>query len=654
MPIQFERDHLPAVCRAWPNRTIKYWQSGSSGQMNYRVLFKPDEMAVSVERGTKVLDAAVKAGVDLNSSCGGKGTCKKCKVIVEGPTETDSKSKIDQEMMDKGYRLACQTYVAGDIMVFVPEEARLRQHQIMEGHGEHRLEALSPLTLALTVELSPPDLVDNLADLERLGRYLDPEEGRLAMPLEVLRELPTALRSFGWKLPLIRECADLGGGIVAIGQTEGCNYGVAVDIGTTTVVLSLIDLVTGKTVATASEYNRQSKAGDDVISRIAHSEECGLKELQDLVIQTINHLLLESRAGAGKLVGQSEITAMSVAGNTTMMHLFLGLDPRHIRYEPYIPVTNIPPIVKAKELDLGINPNSPVYCVPGRASFVGGDITADVVFSGMRERNELALLIDVGTNGEVALGNGEFLVSCSTSAGPAFEGGEVASGMRAMVGAIERISISEGLEVSTQVIGDRPALGICGSGLIDLVAQLFLRGVIDKKGRIGDLRSKRIQTTDEGKRFMIQERRAKGKEIAISDADLANIIRTKAAVYAGCSVLLRSLDKSFSELERVYIAGGFGNYIDVENAILIGLLPDLPRERFQFIGNAALGGAVQALLSEEKRKEARQVYEDMTYIELTNSPMFFDEFSSASFLPHTEIARFPSVRQALAAAKKRK
>jgi uncharacterized 2Fe-2S/4Fe-4S cluster protein (DUF4445 family) len=622
--------------------------------MNYRVLFKPDEMAVSVERGTKVLDAAVKAGVDLNSSCGGKGTCKKCKVIVEGPTETDSKSKIDQEMMDKGYRLACQTYVAGDIMVFVPEEARLRQHQIMEGHGEHRLEALSPLTLALTVELSPPDLVDNLADLERLGRYLDPEEGRLAMPLEVLRELPKALRSFGWKLPLIREWADLGGGIVAIGQTEGCNYGAAVDIGTTTVVLSLIDLVTGKTVATASEYNRQSKAGDDVISRIAHSEEGGLKELQDLVIQTINHLLMESRASAGKLIGECEITAMSVAGNTTMMHLFLGLDPRHIRYEPYIPVTNIPPIVKAKELDLGINPNSPVYCLPGRASFVGGDITADVVFSGMREREELALLIDVGTNGEVALGNGEFLVSCSTSAGPAFEGGEVASGMRAMVGAIERISISEGLEVSTQVIGDRPALGICGSGLIDLVAQLFLRGVIDKKGRIGDLRSKGIQTTDEGKRFIIQERRAKGKEIAISDADLANIIRTKAAVYAGCSVLLRSLDKSFSELGKVYIAGGFGNYIDVENAILIGLLPDLPRERFQFIGNAALGGAVQALLSEEKRKDATQVYEDMTYIELTNSPTFFDEFSSASFLPHTEISRFPSVRQALAAAKKRK
>jgi uncharacterized 2Fe-2S/4Fe-4S cluster protein (DUF4445 family) len=616
--------------------------------MKYKALFKPDEKVVSVERGTRVLDASIKAGVDINSSCGGKGTCKKCKVIVEGPTETDSQSKIDQELMEKGYHLACQTYVAGDITVFVPEEARLLGHQIMEEHGAHGLDSLSPLTLSLTVELDPPDLADNLADMERLARYLDPEEGRLKMPLDVLRELPSVLRSSGWRLPLIKEGEDLGGGIVAIGQVEGRNFGVAVDIGTTTVVLSLIDTLTGKTVATASEYNRQARAGDDVISRIAYAEEGGLQELQDLVIQTINHLLLEARASAGELVGQGEITALSVAGNTTMVHLFLCLDPRHIRYEPYIPVTHIPPLVRAKELDLGIHPNAPVYCIPGRASFVGGDITADVISSGMRAREELSLLIDVGTNGEVALGNEEFLVSCSTSAGPAFEGGEVAAGMRAMAGAIERIAITEDLEVQSQVIGGRAALGICGSGLIDLVAQMFLRGVVDKKGHIEERSSKRIEATEEGRRFIVQARRAKGKEIAITDADLANIIRTKAAVYAGCSVLLKSLDKKFSDLDKVYVAGGFGNYIDIENAILIGLLPDLPRDRFQFIGNAALAGAVQTLLSHHKRKEAMKVYEDMTYLELTNSQLFFDEFSSASFLPHTDIARFASVQRALA------
>lgn len=623
--------------------------------MKYTVLFKPDDVSVSVDRGTTILDAAVRAGVDLNSSCGSKGTCKKCKVIVEGPVEIEARSELDQKMLDKGYRLACQTHITGEVTVFVPEEARLQAHQIMDKHDEHGLVSLSPLTEEKGIKLDPPSLVDSLGDLERLARYLDIDAGQLGLPLSVLRELPSTLRSSGWKVSVVRDAADLGGSIVSITSGKGCNFGAALDIGTTTVVLSLIDLLTGRTLATASEYNRQSRAGDDVISRIAQAEEGGLEELQDLVIQTINHLIMEVRASASKLVGQCDITAMSVAGNTTMMHLFLGLDPSHIRYDPYIPVTNMPPLVRAKDLGLGINPNAPIYCVPGRASFVGGDIIADVISSGMHKRDELALLIDVGTNGEVALGNNDFLVSCSTSAGPAFEGGEVACGMRAMAGAIERISISERLDIKAKVIGGRAPLGICGSGLIDLVAQMFLRGIIDKKGRIQDIASKRIRRTDEGGEFVVfQEDRGKGKQIVITDSDLANIIRTKAAVYAGCSVLLKALENVFEDLDRVYIAGGFGNYIDVENAILIGLLPDLPRERFRFIGNAALAGAVQTLLSEPKRSETRQVYEAMTYLELTNSQLFFDEFSSASFLPHTDIARFESVQKALTSGKKRK
>ena len=623
--------------------------------MKYTVLFKPDDVSVSVDRGTTILDAAVRAGVDLNSSCGSKGTCKKCKVIVEGPVEIEARSELDQKMLDKGYRLACQTHITGEVTVFVPEEARLQAHQIMDKHDEHGLVSLSPLTEEKGIKLDPPSLVDSLGDLERLARYLDVDAGQLGLPLSVLRELPSTLRSSGWKVSVVRDAADLGGSIVSITSGKGCNFGAALDIGTTTVVLSLIDLLTGRTLATASEYNRQSRAGDDVISRIAQAEEGGLEELQDLVIQTINHLIMEVRASASKLVGQCDITAMSVAGNTTMMHLFLGLDPSHIRYDPYIPVTNMPPLVRAKDLGLGINPNAPIYCVPGRASFVGGDIIADVISSGMHKRDELALLIDVGTNGEVALGNNDFLVSCSTSAGPAFEGGEVACGMRAMAGAIERISISERLDIKAKVIGGRAPLGICGSGLIDLVAQMFLRGIIDKKGRIQDIASKRIRRTDEGGEFVVfQEDRGKGKQIVITDSDLANIIRTKAAVYAGCSVLLKALENVFEDLDRVYIAGGFGNYIDVENAILIGLLPDLPRERFRFIGNAALAGAVQTLLSEPKRSETRQVYEAMTYLELTNSQLFFDEFSSASFLPHTDIARFESVQKALTSGKKRK
>jgi uncharacterized 2Fe-2S/4Fe-4S cluster protein (DUF4445 family) len=361
-------------------------------------------------------------------------------------------------------------------------------------------------------------------------------------------------------------------------------------------------------------------------------------------LQTIDHLLLEARSSSKRPIGPCDVTALSVAGNTTMIHLFLGLDPKHIRYEPYIPVTNLPPMVRGKDLGIGIAAEAPIYILPGRAGFVGGDITADVVSSGMHGRSELALLIDVGTNGEVVVGNNEFLVACSTSAGPAFEGGEVANGMRATHGAIEKVRIGKDLEPSLETIGGVDPLGICGSGLIDLVAQMFLRGLVDKKGRIAQLDSERVQQGEEGSRYVVRESTNKGgKEISVSDSDLANIIRTKAAVYAGCSVLLKAVDKSFDDLQKVFVAGGFGNYIDIENAVTIGLLPDLPRERFEFIGNAALAGAVQTLLSKEKRQEAHQVYEDMTYLELSTTQTFFDEFSSASFLPHTEAERFPSV-----------
>jgi uncharacterized 2Fe-2S/4Fe-4S cluster protein (DUF4445 family) len=262
----------------------------------------------------------------------------------------------------------------------------------------------------------------------------------------------------------------------------------------------------------------------------------------------------------------------------------------------------------------------------------------------MHQRSELSLLIDVGTNGEVVVGNDEMLVACSTSAGPAFEGGEVASGMRATLGAIEKVRISKDLEPELEVIGRREPQGICGSGLIDLVAQMFLRGLIDKKGRIQDLDPNRTRRGDEGASYVLRKRPDNaGKEIAISDADLANIIRTKAAVYAGCSVLLKAIDKGFSDLERIFIAGGFGNYIDIENAVTIGLLPDLPRKKFEFIGNAALAGALLTLLSKQERAKALQIHEDMTYVELSTSQDFFDEFSSASFLPHTDAERFPTV-----------
>ena len=599
---------------------------------------------VDVDRGMNLLDAASEAGVDINSSCGGKGTCHKCKVLVEGASDTKSSEGIDARSLEEGYRLACQTRALGDLSVFVPEEARVGAHKILEHHRAAAVKHLSPMTFLRTVVMEEPTLIDNVGDFERVLRALEVDEA--SVPLSELKRLPGLLRRNKWKVDVVMSAQDLGNEVVSFSDIGARNVGAAVDVGTTTVVLSLIDLSSGKLLSTASEYNRQMKAGDDVISRISYAEEGGLAELKDLMISTINLLVQEARASSTEPVDEREITSFAIAGNTTMIHLLLGLDPKRIRYEPYVPVTSVPPVLRSKQLGLGGNEQALVYCVPGRAGFVGGDITADIVASGLHRHDSLSLLIDVGTNGEVVLGNKELMVACSTSAGPAFEGGEVACGMRAMNGAIERVSVSDKV-TSYDVIGGNRPLGICGSGLIDIMAQLFKTGTIDKKGRIQDFADERVRRTDQGSEYVLVPSSNGSKEIKLSDDDLANILRTKAAVFAGCRVLLRSLERKFEDVDKVYVAGGFGNYIDIENAITIGLLPDLPRKRFKFIGNAALGGAVQCLLSAEKRKEVLAVYEALTYLELSTSSSFFDEFSSASFLPHTDLELFPSVEKSL-------
>jgi uncharacterized 2Fe-2S/4Fe-4S cluster protein (DUF4445 family) len=612
--------------------------------MKSKIRFLPMGVEVDVDRGMNLLDAASEAGVDINSSCGGKGTCHKCKVLVEGAFEAQSSEGIDARSLEEGYRLACQTRALGDLSVFVPEEARVGAHKILEHHRAAAVKHLSPMTFLRTVVMEEPTLIDNVGDFERVLRALEIDEA--IVPLSELKRLPGLLRSNKWKVDVVTGAQDLGGGVVSFSDVGSRNIGAAVDIGTTTVVLSLIDLSSGKLLSTASEYNRQTKAGDDVISRISYAEEGGLAELKDLIISTINLLVQEARASSTEPVDEREITSFAIAGNTTMIHLLLGLDPKRIRYEPYVPVTSVPPVLRSKQLGLSGNEQALVYSVPGRAGFVGGDITADIVASGLHRHDSLSLLIDVGTNGEVVLCNKDLMVACSTSAGPAFEGGEVACGMRAMNGAIERVTVSNKV-ASYDVIGGNRPLGICGSGLIDIMAQLFKAGTIDKKGRIQDFNDERVRRTDQGSEYVLVPSSNGSKEIKLSDDDLANILRTKAAVFAGCKVLLRSLERQFDDVEKVYVAGGFGNYIDVENAITIGLLPDLPRKRFKFIGNAALGGAVQCLLSAEKRKEAQAVYEALTYLELSTSNSFFDEFSSASFLPHTDLELFPSVEKSL-------
>jgi uncharacterized 2Fe-2S/4Fe-4S cluster protein (DUF4445 family) len=635
--------------------------------MSPQVTFHPKGRTIDVPAGTSLLEAAILAGVEINSACGGKGTCGRCRVVVEGDIDSSKTPSISEEEWSSGYRLACLSKVKGDCVVFVPEESQLKPMQIVGGKVSTELGNISPMVKAVYVELRSPTLEDNDADLERLLKQLGYEPGSLEVPLSLLRELPRILREGEWTVT-----AFLDGNRLVDVRPCNCvsrNFGVAVDIGTTTVALQLVDLNTGEMISQASDYNRQLMYGEDVLARIMYSEDHGQERLQHTIADTINHMLARTCAsgeicsGKGEKVRTEEIMAMSVAGNTTMMHMLLGLDPKHIRYEPYTPATNLPPRSVAGDLGLSMNPRAPVHLVPGRASYVGGDIVADVVASGLTKHEDISLLIDVGTNGEVVLGNRDWMLACSASAGPAFEGGEVCHGMRAGDGAIEKVSLKGGVHYST--IGNTRPKGLCGSGLIDLLAQLFLTGVLDKKGHLQP--SERVREGEFGKEYVLvyskdvekdgYDMKATGmsrcpadmverrRDITVTEEDIANLIRTKASIYAAAEVLVDTAGIRFPFVEKVYIAGGFGHHIDLDNAVAIGLVPDLSRNIFTFLGNASLDGAKMCLLSEEGRKEAQAVHQAMTYVELSTDQRFFDRFSSASFLPHTDLERFPSVKQ---------
>lgn len=633
--------------------------------MSPQVTFHPKGRSIDVTAGTSLLEAAILAGVEVNSACAGKGVCGRCRVVVEGDVETKASPKISQEEWASGYRLACLSKVLGDCVIFVPEESQLKPMQIVGGKVSTELKELSPLVRAVYAKLRPPTLHDNDADLERLLKELGYELGSLEVPLSLLKRLPQVIRDGEWTVT-----AFLDGDLLVDVRPWNCvsrNFGVAIDIGTTTVALQLVDLSTGEMIAQVSDYNRQLMYGEDVLARIMYGEDHGQDRLQHMIVDTINHLLArvcsydEKCVGKGRKVCAEEVMAVSVAGNTTMMHMLLGLDPRCIRYSPYTPVTNLSPSTSAAEIGLNVNPRASVHLVPGRASYVGGDVIADVVASGMARSEGISLLIDVGTNGEVVLGNQDWLLACSASAGPAFEGGEVCHGMRAGDGAIEKVSLQGGVQYST--IGRTRPKGICGSGLIDLLAQMFLTGVLDKKGHLQP--SDRVREGEFGKEYVLvyskdaekdgydlkatgmtccpMDKVERRRDITVTEEDIANVIRTKASIFAAAEVLLDTAGIGFADLERVHIAGGFGHHIDLDNAVAIGLLPDLPRERFTFLGNASLDGAKLCLLSKEKREEALAAHRAMTYVELSTDQRFFDRFSSASFLPHTDLNRFPSI-----------
>ena len=638
--------------------------------MKHTVTFLPDNVTIDVDAGVSLFKASKSAGVYVLSSCGGKGNCGKCKVVVKSGTVDRGKSDayLTNEEKQRGYVLACHSHITSDLVIEVPQESRMQaKHKIATGANTEVLiklmrEAggcLDSRMMRVYMELKPPTLDDNLSDFERIRRALD-ERGfdayHMHMNHTVLKKLAHILREANWKITVslfgvsdVTEVLD-----IFPGDTTRNRYGAAVDIGTTTIVVYLVDMKNGHIVGTASSYNPQVKCGDDVITRIVYAtEKNGLQELQDLAVGNVSSMLTE--LSNKNNITPNMIDYVVVAGNTTMNHLFYGINPQYLREEPYIPTAAFLPLIRGMNVGLAIDPQAVVYAMPNVASYVGGDITAGVLVSQMHKQEKVSLFIDVGTNGEIVLGNKEWLVTAACSAGPAFEGSGIKFGMRAMEGAIEEVEIDpKTFEVNYRVIGDAKPIGICGSGMIDALAEMYLSGVIDQKGKIRDeIKSKRIRRGESGLEYVLAWRveSSINKEIVLTEVDLDNLIRAKAAIYAGFATLLGHMGMAFSDVDKIFIAGGFGRYIDVERAVTIGLLPDLPVEKFQFLGNTSIIGAYYALLCDRLRHEAEDIARKMTYVELSVSRSFMDEYMSALFLPHTNLDAFPTVKKEMRRAK---
>ena len=635
----------------------------------HKVTFFPDNRVAEVADGESVLTAAMAADVHITATCGGDGTCGKCRVIVdEGDIVTKKTPKISEEDAAKGYVLSCLTTVKSDMKVLIPPETRLgivpdekdeaaEFGRIMSAEeAAESLEAvkLDPPVVKVVAQMNPPSLDDNAADSTRLGRALNRNgiEGRITTDLAALKELAAAVRNGEWRATATVRLG-LGETVVTAvepGDTTAGALALAIDVGTTTIVAKLINLTNKQTIAEASAYNRQISCGEDVISRIVFSQKRGgLKRLQSLVVDTINELTGKLLAGTNRPV--TDIAAVYTAGNTIMQHLLLGLDPKHLREDPYIPTVTNFPWIPAADLGLKLGGHVYAYPLPCVASYLGADVVAGVVAAGVPAATKLSLYLDIGTNGEIVLGNKDYLAACSCSAGPAFEGGGVKFGMRATAGAIEEVRIDPATkEPMIKTIGGHRPIGICGSGLIDVLAELFLAGVINQKGVIDlELDTDRVRRGDNGPEYLLAKAGEAGQEtdIVITGSDIENLMRAKAAVFAGISVLLESVSVRLEEIDKFYIAGAFGKHLDAAKAVTIGLLPDLPEEKFLFIGNGSLWGAHMSAVSRQKQTEIAETAARMTYIDLSTNNLFMENYIAALFLPHTDKSLFPTVAKAI-------
>ena len=625
---------------------------------SHKIILLPANITVTVPTGTLISEAIQQSGMEFIQPCGGQGRCGRCVVIIdENGVRRRSTIRLSTKDMDAGYALACQTVIEGPTTITIPPQERIERHLLttkIASKVELPFE-YDPATIqsvqAFQVNLTPPSLQDNQDDLSRLEKALaDHGYTPLDVPLPTLRRLGTTLRTAEWSPWVVLETQALTSGparLIDLSSNPIRPIGLAIDIGTTTVTTFMVDLTTGQVMNSAAEYNNQIARGEDVISRIIYAEKTDLHELGELVRQTIDTLLERLREQTG--IAPEGIHKVTVSGNTTMIHLFLGLPPSSIRLTPYIPTLNFPQSYLAAELNLGVHPQASVLCLPCVASYVGADISAGVLACGLPDIDELTLFIDVGTNGEMVLGTRDWMVACACSAGPAFEGAGVVDGMRATSGAIEEVWIhSDTFEPTIRVIGNIAPRGICGSGLISLLAELFVTGVVDRAGNVKlDLNTRRVRQGEHGPEYVVAwaDETETGRDIVLTRVDVENLMRAKAAIYAGFSVLADKVGVDLADVHQVLIGGAFGKYINVENAVKIGLLPDLPWDRFHFLGNTSIVGSYMALLSHQAFEQIRDIAQGMTYIELSADNTFFEAFTAALFLPHTEISRFPSVAE---------
>lgn len=621
------------------------------------VKFLPEGKIVKISRGSSILEAALKGNIDIASLCGGKGECGKCQIIIiNGIEKTNSlseaeRAKFSPKKIKMGYRLACKTKVYGDVVVLIPDESRAGRQKLVKVGFEPEIR-LDPAIRKVYLRLSEPNFSDLRADDRRVLEALRKKYfQQLDFEYEVIRKLPVTLRIGKWKIAVViwsqKRIIDIEPGNWGNGL-----YGIAVDVGTTKVAVYLVDLKTGKILKSMSEMNPQIPYGEDVISRIVYAkkEKENLHFLQKEIIGCINRLICECCKEAK--INPKHIYEMVVVGNTAMHHLFLGVEPEYVAKSPYIPGVAELINMKASNLKINMNPTGNVCVLPNVAGFVGADAVGDILASEIYKEKGLCLLIDVGTNTEIILGNRRRLFACSTASGPAFEGAHVRFGMRAATGAIEHIQIdSNSLSVSYKTVGGGKPRGVCGSGIIDAISEMLKAGIINVSGRIQkNLETTRIRKGDEGYEFMLvrKSETADGKEdIVITQNDIREIQKAKAAIHAGYTLLLREMKASEKDIKKVFVAGAFGLYINPLSARTIGMFPELPIETFYFIGNAAGSGAILALKSIKIREKSKKLARKIKYVELASKPEFQKEWLKSLYIPHARLNLYPKTKKLL-------